>query len=79
MGEIPRSNTDDYTNEMAQKRQKFLEDKTGQKVVHINNYSFDPDMLPGNIENFTGVFQEELKKLLTWNFQVLKNESAMPS
>ena len=57
MEKIPRSNADDYTDEMVQKRQAFLEDKTGKRVVHIKKYSFDPDILAGNIENFTGVAQ----------------------
>ena len=57
MDKIPRSDTDDYTEEIAQKRQRFIEDSTGKKIAHINNYSFDPTMLSGNIENFTGVAQ----------------------
>ena len=54
---IPRSKENDYTNDMAEARQKFLTEKTGHIIKHINNYSFDPGILPGNIENFTGVAQ----------------------
>jgi len=54
---IPRSAENDYTTEMAGERQRFLKEKTGAAVKHISSYSFDPGMLPGNIENFTGVAQ----------------------
>jgi hydroxymethylglutaryl-CoA reductase (NADPH) len=57
MDKIPRSETDDFTDEMARERKEFIEDRTGKKIEHINNYSFDPAILPGNIENFTGVAQ----------------------
>ncbi|MEI6186324.1 MAG: hydroxymethylglutaryl-CoA reductase [Dehalococcoidia bacterium] len=54
---IPRSKTDDYSSDIIQERQRFLEDKSGVKLKHINKYSFDPAALPGNIENFIGVAQ----------------------
>lgn len=54
---IPRSKTDDYSSDIIQERQRFLEDKSGVKLKHINKYSFDPAVLPGNIENFIGVAQ----------------------
>lgn len=57
MEKIPRSRNNDYSDEMAKKRQEFLEGKTGKKLIHTKNYSFDPGMLPGNIENFIGVAQ----------------------
>jgi len=54
---VPRSKTDDYSNDIIQERQRFLEDKSGIKLKHINKYSFDPAVLPGNIENFIGAAQ----------------------
>lgn len=54
---IPRSEVDDYTTEMIQARQTFVAKKTGVDFEHIKNYSFDPQMLKGNIEHFTGVAQ----------------------
>jgi len=57
MDRIPRSESNDYTHEMARERQRFLKEKTGQRITHIVNFSLDPATLPGNIENFTGVAQ----------------------
>jgi len=42
---------------MADKRQKFVEEKTGMHFDHVNRYSFDPVTLHGNLENFSGVAQ----------------------
>ncbi len=57
MGKIPRSNEDDYTNEMAAERREFIKQKTGVELKHCANYSFDPKILKGNMENFIGVAQ----------------------
>lgn len=57
MAKIPRDRENDYTRESAQTRQRFVEEQTGVKLNHVAQYSFDPAMLPGNIENFTGVAQ----------------------
>lgn len=54
---IPRSNEDDYSEEIIKTRQKFAEDFTGAKINHIGNYSFDPHITQGNCEHFTGVAQ----------------------
>lgn len=55
---IPRgSGAEDYTREMASKRLSFVEEETGVKTSHIGQYSFDPNILPGNIEHFSGVAQ----------------------
>lgn len=54
---IPRDNFDDYSEEIIKKRQKFVEDFTGEKLDHIAHYSFDAHALTGNVENFTGVAQ----------------------
>jgi hydroxymethylglutaryl-CoA reductase (NADPH) len=54
---IPRDPADDYTHEMAAKRRKFVQEQTGANLSHVAQYSFDPSVLPGNIENFAGVAQ----------------------
>jgi hydroxymethylglutaryl-CoA reductase (NADPH) len=54
---IPRDSTDDYTIEMAERRAAFLRERTGVALEHVRRQSFDPHVLPGNIENFIGVAQ----------------------
>jgi hydroxymethylglutaryl-CoA reductase (NADPH) len=54
---IPRSKDNDYTREAAAARRDFVQQQTGAALEHVGAYSFDPALLPGNIENFTGVAQ----------------------
>ena len=54
---IPRDSAADHTREMASKRAGFLRDRTGAVLTHVQGYTIDPGLLPGNIENFTGVAQ----------------------
>lgn len=54
---VPRSVENDYSIEITAARQKFIQSKTGVTLNHIKKFSFDPGILPGNIENFTGVAQ----------------------
>jgi hydroxymethylglutaryl-CoA reductase (NADPH) len=54
---IPRERTDDYHKEIIQARQAFVEKFSGRKLTHLTQYSFDPHITQGNIENFTGVAQ----------------------
>ncbi len=54
---LPRDATNDHSREMASRRADFLQEKTGAGLEHVRSYSFDPGVLPGNIENFTGVAQ----------------------
>ncbi|MEZ4584287.1 MAG: hydroxymethylglutaryl-CoA reductase [Caldilineaceae bacterium] len=54
---IPRNNADDYTPEIIEERQRFVEEFTGQTFEHIKQYSFDAHATQGNIEHFTGVAQ----------------------
>ncbi|BFM14456.1 hydroxymethylglutaryl-CoA reductase [Maricurvus nonylphenolicus] len=54
---IPRSKDNDYTKEMADERRAFATEKTGASLEHVGNYSFDPAITAGNIENFMGVAQ----------------------
>lgn len=55
---LPRQKgVEDYSRGMAEKRAAFVEEKTGVTIEHLKQYSFDPKMLPGNIEHFSGVAQ----------------------
>jgi hydroxymethylglutaryl-CoA reductase (NADPH) len=54
---IPRSASGDYTPEAVARRRAFLCEQTGASLEHVGAYSFDPGVLPGNIENFSGVAQ----------------------
>ncbi len=54
---VPRDKENDYTYEMGAKRREFVRQQTGAELSHVGHYSLDPSVLPGNIENFTGVAQ----------------------
>lgn len=60
MSRIPRDKSNDYTREAAARRREFIEQATSSTLEHVGGYSFDPAILPGNIENFTGVAQMPL-------------------
>lgn len=57
MKKLPYSKTNDYTEEQADLRRKTVEEETNHSFQHVNQYSFDPDIVSGNIENFSGVAQ----------------------
>jgi hydroxymethylglutaryl-CoA reductase (NADPH) len=57
MKKIPRSKDDDYSEQAADARRKFVQATTGVPLEHVGHYSLDPGTLPGNIEHFTGVAQ----------------------
>ncbi|MEI2643716.1 MAG: hypothetical protein V9G10_15745 [Candidatus Nanopelagicales bacterium] len=54
---VPRDLDNDYTREQAQRRREFAHEQTGADLRHVGSFSFEPDVLPGNIENFLGVAQ----------------------
>lgn len=54
---IPRNKDNDYSDEWAAKRREFVKSKTGTSLEHVGQYSVDPKVLPGNVENFIGVIQ----------------------
>ncbi|MEZ5428493.1 MAG: hydroxymethylglutaryl-CoA reductase [Pyrinomonadaceae bacterium] len=54
---IPRNKENDYTCEAAGARREFAREQTGAELEHTGSFSFDPAVLPGNIENFIGVAQ----------------------
>ncbi len=54
---IPRDTADDYGESAIKARQKFIEEYSGAKLEHSSQYSFDPHLVAGNAEHFTGVAQ----------------------
>ena len=54
---IPRSADDDYSREIVEQRQQFIEQQTGAELDHTKQFSFDPHEMESNIENFWGVAQ----------------------
>ncbi len=54
---VPRDKQNDYTPGMAAHRREFLREQTGVSLEHVGQFSLDPDVLPGNVENFSGVAQ----------------------
>jgi hydroxymethylglutaryl-CoA reductase (NADPH) len=54
---VPRDKESDYTHKMASERRAFIAGQTGADLSHVAQYSFNPEILPGNIENFAGVAQ----------------------
>src|SRR3712207_8668717 len=54
---VPRDRSNDYTPEAAAARRDFLAERTGAELEHVGSFSFDPAVLPGNVEHFTGVAQ----------------------
>ena len=56
---IPRARENDYTREMAGERRRFLTEETGKEFNHLGHFSFEPSVLPGNVENFINEIDEE--------------------
>ena len=54
---IPYDKENDYSPEIIKKRQDFVSKYSGVTFKHTDKYSIDPQTLPGNIENFSGVSQ----------------------
>lgn len=54
---IPRSREDDYSDDIIAQRQAFIEAKTGAALNHSKQFSYDPHVMEGNIENIWGVAQ----------------------
>jgi hydroxymethylglutaryl-CoA reductase (NADPH) len=57
---VPRDRDNDYTHEAAASRREFVTQKTGAELEHVGSYSFDPELVQGNVEHFTGVAQVPL-------------------
>ena len=54
---IPRSNENDYSDEIIAERQQFLEEKSGTTLKHTKHFSLDPESMEGNCEGLFGVAQ----------------------
>ncbi|HKG18024.1 MAG TPA: hydroxymethylglutaryl-CoA reductase [Solirubrobacteraceae bacterium] len=54
---IPRDRENDYTRDAAEARRAFLQEETDAELEHVSQYSFDPSLVSGNIEQFIGVAQ----------------------
>jgi hydroxymethylglutaryl-CoA reductase (NADPH) len=54
---IPRSPDNDHSNEWAKKRRDFIKQQTGADLKYTGEYTIDPAVLPGNVENFIGIVQ----------------------
>jgi hydroxymethylglutaryl-CoA reductase (NADPH) len=54
---IPRDKANDYSKIGADTRLRFATAQTGASFDHVGQYSIDPSVLPGNVENFFGVAQ----------------------
>jgi len=57
MHQLPRDPSDDYTHDAAAARRQVVSAKTGTQLYHIAGFSFDPGILRGNIEGFSGIAQ----------------------
>jgi hydroxymethylglutaryl-CoA reductase (NADPH) len=53
---IPRFD-DDYTDEAAAARRRFVAEHTGAALEKVGRYEIDPATLPGNVEHFVGTAQ----------------------
>jgi hydroxymethylglutaryl-CoA reductase (NADPH) len=54
---VPRDAKNDYTREAATRRAEFVREQTGASLEHVSSYSFDPEIVTGNVEQFLGVAQ----------------------
>ena len=58
--QVPYAKDGDCDAEVIRRRQEFVASFSGAKLEHVTDYSFDPALTQGNIENFTGVAQVPL-------------------
>jgi hydroxymethylglutaryl-CoA reductase (NADPH) len=54
---LPRLKDQGYDAERVARRRAWLAARTGAELHHIGGYSFDPELMRGNIENPVGVAQ----------------------
>src|SRR5664279_5059325 len=57
---LPRDSGDDYTRDAAAARRRVVTAETGAPLDHVAAFSFDPAVVPGNVEGFSGVAQVPL-------------------
>ena len=54
---IPRNKENDYAKKIAETRRTFVKKQINRELNHVGQFSFEPTVLQGNIENFIGVAQ----------------------
>lgn len=54
---IPRSKTDDYSEDQAEQRRQFIKQQTQADLRAVGSYTISPEVAKGNIENFIGAVQ----------------------
>ena len=54
---IPYDRVNNYSQDIIEKRQKFAESFSNSTLEHVKNFSIDPAVTEGNIENFIGTSQ----------------------
>ncbi len=54
---IPRDADNDYSADIIEQRQTFIEEKTGASLQHTRGFTFDPSSMDGNCEHLFGVAQ----------------------
>src|SRR5664280_2762193 len=57
---LPRDSGDDYTRDRTRRRRRVVTAETGAPLDHVAAFSFDPAVVPGNVEGFSGVAQVPL-------------------
>jgi len=57
MNRLPRDAEHDYTRAMAKARRDMVAQASGADLTHVGSFSFEPEVLPGNLEGFSGVAQ----------------------
>ncbi len=77
---IPRDKENDYTREATESRRQFVREQTNSDANHVGQFSFEPTILQGNIENFIGVAQVPigLAGALLVNGEYAKGEFFVP-
>ncbi len=54
---IPRDRSNDYSAEIIEQRQAFIEEQTGARLEHTRGFTFEPSSMDGNCEHLFGVAQ----------------------
>ncbi len=57
MNRLPRDAAHDYSRTMAKARRDAVTEASGATLTHVGSFSFEPEVLPGNLEGFSGVAQ----------------------
>lgn len=57
LDKLPRDKQNDYNHEIAAARRAAVEKNSGHPMPHTGQYSIPPEVLPGNIEGFSGIVQ----------------------